>query len=257
MFPFIGEGGGYYYYIIVGLQIFCGYHAYQRGNLQRWIWLIVFLPVIGSAIYLFSEVFSGQRMRGPKIDVGAIINPGAKIKKLEDDLRFTDTFANRIKLADAYLASGQTDKAVELYETSLTGTFADNEHALSQLMTGYYNQNRYEDAIAIANKINRSQKFPKSKAHMLYAMALENTGQTELAEKEFKAMKGRYSCFEQRYQYGLFLKRAARYDDAHRIFTEIIDEVPHLGPIEKKTGREWFGKSREQLKAIANESVNK
>jgi len=247
MLPFIGQGG-YYYYIIVGIQIFCAYHAYQRGNLQRWLWIIVFVPLIGSIIYLFSEVFSGRRMRGPNVDIGALINPGGKIKKLEDDLRFTDTFANKIKLADAYLASGQTDKAVEMYETSLTGTFADNEHALSQLLIAYYNQERYTDVIAIGNQIKNSQKFPKSKAHMLYAMSLEQTGQLEAAEKEFKAMKGRYSCFEQRYQYGLFLKRAGRDDDARKIFTEMLDEVPHLGSIEKQTGRVWFAKAKDELR---------
>jgi hypothetical protein len=30
-------------------------------------------------------------------------------------LRFTDTFANRVKLADAYLEAGLTDKALEIY----------------------------------------------------------------------------------------------------------------------------------------------
>ncbi len=246
MFP--GFGYGPYYYIIIGLQIFCAYHAYQRGTLNRWIWLIVFVPVVGSIIYLFSEVFSGSRVRGPKVDIGAIINPGIHIKRLEDNLRFTDTFANRIKLADAYLAAGQTDKAVELYEASLTGTFADNEHALSQLLVAFYNQERYADVIAVAEKIRTSQKFAKSKAHLLYAMALENTGKTEAAETEFKAMKGRYSCFEQRYQYGMFLKRAGRDDDARRIFTDMLDEVPHLGSVEKQSGRVWFAKAKDELR---------
>lgn len=250
MLPFIGQGQGYYYYIIVGLQAFCLYHAYQLGTINRWWWIIACIPLLGSGFYLFTEVFSGRRMRGPKIDVGAIINPGAKIKKLEDELKFTDTFANRIKLADAYLDAGQTDKAIELYEASLTGTFADNEHALSQLMTAYYNQERYTEVITIANKISRSQKFNKSRAHMFYAMALEHTGQPDAAEREFKAMKGRYSCFEQRYEYGLFLKRADRYDDARRIFTEMLDEVPHLGAIEKKSGKIWFAKAKDELKTL-------
>jgi len=240
------SGDSYYYYIPVALQAFCAYHSYQRGTLNRWIYIIVFLPLVGSGIYLFSEVFANRR--GPKIDLGAIVNPGGKIKKLEDDLRFTDTFANKIKLADAYLASGQTERAIELYETSLTGTFADNEHALSQLLIAYYKQERYPEVIAIAEKIKRSQKFNKSQAHMYYALALENTGQIDAAEKEFKAMKGRYSCFEQRYQYGMFLKRTGRDDDAYRILTEMVDEIPHLGPIEKKSGREWFAKAKSELK---------
>jgi len=240
----------YFYYIPIALQAFCAFHSYQRGTLNRWIFIIIFLPVIGSAIYLFSEVLSERRIRGPKVNIAAIVNPGGQIKKLEETVRFADTFANKIKLADAYLAGGYTEKAVELYEASLVGSFADNEHALSQLLKGYFTQERYDDVIATAQKIKQSQKFNKSEAHLLYAQALENTDQPKAAEQEFKAMKGRFSCFEQRYQYGMFLKRAGRDDDARRIFTELIDEVPHLGPVEKKNGRAWFGKAKEELKVM-------
>lgn len=240
----------YYYYIPVALQAFCCYHAYQRGTLNRWLWIIVFLPLIGSGIYLFSEVFSSRNIRAPKIDVGAIVNPGAKLKKLENELRFSDTFANKIKLADAYLAAGYTDDAQQLYETALTGSFADNEHGLSQLLITYFTQERYADVIAIAKKLYKTQKFAKSKAHLLYALSLEKTGDTELAEKEFKAMKGRYSCFEQRYEYGMFLKRQNRPQDAERIFNEILDEVPQLSSMERKSARIWASKAKDELRAI-------
>lgn len=240
----------YYYYIPVALQAFCCYHAYQRGTLNRWLWIIVFVPVIGAAIYLFSEVFSSRNIRAPKIDVGAMVNPGGKLKKLENELRFSDTFANKIKLADAYLAAGYTNNAQELYETALTGSFADNEHGLSQLLIVYFNQERYTDVIAIAQKLYKSQKFAKSKPHVLYALALEHTGHPELAEKEFKIMKGRYSCFEQRYEYGLFLKRNNRYEDAQRIFNEILDEIPQLSAMERKNARIWAVKAKEELREI-------
>src|SRR5476649_2757923 len=113
--------GGYIYYLTIALQAFCAYHSYKRGTLGQWLWIIIFLPVIGSLIYIYSQILSNRGFRKSNIDVLAIFNPGGKIKKLEDELRFTDTFTNRIKLADAYLDAGLTDKAIELYATSLTG----------------------------------------------------------------------------------------------------------------------------------------
>src|ERR1700754_1759609 len=103
------NGGGYFYYITLALNIICIIHSYNRGTLNRWIWLIIFIPVIGSLIYLYSEVLSNRRISTPKINVGAVLNPGGQLKKLEDELRFTDTFANKVKLADAYLAAGYVD----------------------------------------------------------------------------------------------------------------------------------------------------
>jgi len=179
-----------------------------------------------------------------------VLNPGAQIKKLEDDLQFTDTFANKIKLADAYLAAGQTERAINLYKDSLSGAFTENEYVLAQLMTAYYEQGQYAEVITIGKKLYKLPQFARSKAHLSYALSLENTGETELAENEFKAMKGRYSYFEQRYQYGLFLTRQDRDDEASNIFSEMLNEQPHLGPVEKKTNRVWLAKAKDELKKI-------
>lgn len=246
--------GGYSYYIILGLAAFCVIHSYRRGTLNRWIWLIVFIPIIGSLIYIYSEVLSNRRSNfipnKPRMDIGAVLNPGAKIKKLEEQLSFTDTFANKVKLADAYLAAGQTDKAVDLYKSSLTGAFVENEYVLGQLIIAYYEQERYGDVIPLAKRLYKLPQFARSKAHLLYAMSLENMGLADLAEAEFKLMKGRYSYFEQRYQYGLFLMRQGRDQDARQIFSDMLDEEPHLGPVEKKVNRVWLAKTKDELRNI-------
>jgi len=246
MFP----GHDYLYYISFAMQGFCAYHCFKRGTQQKWIWMIVFLPYIGSLIYIYQEILSNRRISTTSIDVKGLINPGSKLKKLEDDLRFTDTFTNRIRLADAYLAAGQTDKAVELYKGSLTGAFAENEHVLAQLIVAYYQQERYEEILPIAKKLYKLPQFERSQAHILYAMALEQTGNTEQAEAEFKAMKGKYSYFEQRYQYGLFLVRQGRYDDAEDIFSVMLEEQPHLSPVERKSSRQWFAKAKDEMKKL-------
>jgi hypothetical protein len=163
--------GQYTYYIIGGLQAICAFHAYRNGKLDKWIWLIVFLPVIGCLIYLYKEVLSNRRINTPKINVGAVFNPGGKLKKLEDDVRFTDTFANRIRLADAYLDAGFTDKAVEIYTASLTGAFAGNEHVMAKLIIAYYKQERYAEILPIAKKLYKLPQFPRSQAHLTYALA--------------------------------------------------------------------------------------
>jgi len=243
-------GGGYYYYIPVLLQALCAIHCLRAGTQSKWLWMIIFLPVVGSCIYIYSEILSARKFKSIKIDGAAIINPAIKVKRLEDNLKFADTFANKTKLADAYLESGQTGKAIHLYNSCLKGAFEDNEQVISQLIVAYHRQGNYAEVIAMAGKIRRSQKFNRSKAHLLYALALEETNQTTLAETEFKAMKGRYSNFEQRYEYGQFLQRAGRTDDAFNIYTELLDEEAHLSKAERTTGRIWFNKAKQEMKRI-------
>jgi hypothetical protein len=241
---------GYLYYIILALDVFCVIHMLRRGTVNRWLYLVIFLPAIGGLIYLYYEVFSSRRLNTSKIDLVGMINPGSKIKKLEDELRFTDTFANKVKLADAYLEAGQTDKAIALYEASLTGAFAENEHVMAQLVIAHHAKQQYAKAIKLAQKIYKLPQFIRSKAHLAYAKALEESGNIEQAEAEFKAMKGRFSYFEQRYEYGMFLIRIGRDNDAAAVLTDMLNEEKHLGSVERRTNRQWFTKAKDELRKI-------
>jgi hypothetical protein len=241
----------YFYYVTIGLQAFCAIHCIRRNNTNKWIWMIVFIPIAGSIAYLFTEVFSGKGLTSGisnvQEGVGAVFNPTGGIKKLEDNLRFTDTFNNRVALADAYLQAGQTEKAISLYESSRTGAFTENEYLLTQLIRAYYKVKRYDDILPLARKLYGSIPFQRSSAHILYAMALENTGRADLAEKEFSTMKGRFSNFEGRYQYGMFLRRAGRDEEARNVFSAILDEAPHLSRRERRYNQNCFFYTREEM----------
>jgi hypothetical protein len=93
-------------------------------------------------------------------------------------------------------------------------------------------------------------QFNFSRAHVLYAAALDYAGNSQEAEKEFISMKGRFSNYEARYQYGLFLIRNNRPEEARLSFTEMIDEASHLSPVEKRYNRAWFAKSKEELRKM-------
>lgn len=243
---------GYYYYITLGLQAICVIHCLRKGTNTTWIWAIIFLPVLGSLAYMFIEMFSGRGfdMQQLQSGVGNVFNPGGNIKNLETQLRFSDTFNNKVALADAYLAAQQTDKAIALYEDSLQGAFTENEYVQAQLIIAYNLTGRYSDILPIAKKIYHLPQFIRSRVHILYAMALEKTGNSALAETEFKTMKVRYAYFEARYQYGLFLIRAGRNTEAKTIFTEMADEYGYLTSREKRANRKWARAAKDQLKKI-------
>jgi hypothetical protein len=179
-----------------------------------------------------------------------VFNPGGSVRKLEENLRFSDTFANRVALADAYLNTGNTDRAIELYESSLTGNFTENEYVLSQLIIAYYQKKRYNDILPIGKKIYNLPQFARSRSHILYAAALGYTGNYDMAEKEFKTMKGRYANYEARYYYALFLAETDRVTDARRLFSEMLGELSHLSSRERRYNRNWFRLAKDQLSKL-------
>ena len=237
-----------YYLIILALQAICVIHCIRKGNQNNWIWLIVFLPVIGCLIYFFSEIATRHQVRSISTGVSGMIRPTLSIRKLEENLRFSDTFANRMALADACLAKGETERAIRIYEESLTGAFAENEHGMMQLIRAYYREKRYDEVIRLARKIRHLPQFNRSEANIFYAMSLGSAGHPEEAEKEFLAMKGKYSNFEARYYYSLFLQRNERPEEARQVLTDIKNEIPQLSAVERRHNRAWLPLAKEALK---------
>jgi hypothetical protein len=200
------------------------------------------LSIIGCAIYAYSEIFQRRQVNSIQAGVVKLVNPSAKIKQLERQFQFTDTFANRVALADAYLEKGLNEKALELYEPALSGLFESNEHVVKQLIDIYYKANRYDDVIRVARKISGNVNFPKSKSNLFYALALEKTNKIDLAEKEFKATNHRFSNYEARYNYGQFLLRMDRKAEAIKLYTTITDEAEHMSRKEKGESKIWIDK---------------
>ncbi|MBS1665453.1 MAG: PLDc N-terminal domain-containing protein [Bacteroidetes bacterium] len=239
----------YFYYISIALQAICVIHCLRRGgNTQKWIWLIVFLPVIGSLAYLFTEIIHIRDLSGFQAGLGSLVNPAGRIKRLESNLKFSDTFNNRVMLADAYMLVGRVDEAIELYESSLTGAFTENEHVIKQLIAAYFQKGRYAEVLPLARKIYNRPQFSRSKEHIFYARALELTGDAAGAEREFIKMKSRFSNFEARYQYGLFLQRAGRENEARAVFEDIAGEASHLSSRERRDNHHWIAKAKEELR---------
>jgi hypothetical protein len=246
----------YLYYIPIGLQALCAIHCIRKGNQQKWLYIIIFLPVIGSLIYLYSEVISGRRIgnvaSGVASGVSSALFPAGVIRRLEEQLRFADTFHNRVALADGYLAIGKTNEAIDLYEKSLNGVFTENEHVIRQLIVAYYNVSRFDAILPLAKRMYATPQFARSREHMLYAIALDYTGNSQQAEKEFRLMNGRYADFEARYQYALFLYRHNRDAECKALLETVVDEGRHLSSRERRANSRWISEAREELRSLNN-----
>lgn len=235
-----------YYFIVLILQGYCVYHSFRRGTHQKWLWIIVFLPLVGSLVYLFSEVIKKRHISNVQATVANVVNPKGRISDLEKQFKFSNTFTNRVALADAYLAAKLYDKAIELYEPALTGAFSNDEHVIQNLIEAYHNVGRFDDIARIGHKLVNNINFSKSRTNLYYAWALEKAGKTELVEAQYKAMNHRFGNYEARYNYGDFLLRQNRKEDAALIFYDIVEEAQHLNRKEKGDSSVWINKSKEE-----------
>ncbi len=216
------------YFLIIALQGFCIYHAIKNRNNYYWFFLIIFLPVLGSVIYLFTQVFNKRDLDVVQSELVNVMNPTKKIKDLQKQLDFADTFQNRVNLADALLEAGDYTTAIAEYENAITNDYNKDVGVVRKLIEGYYQTQQYEKVIFYAEKITEKPDFKRSRSQFLYGLALKEQGQLEKAEDNLRQIDQRYSNYQERYQLAEFLIEKGKIEDAKEILSEILTESQHM-----------------------------
>jgi len=167
------EGYYQYYYIVLILQGICVFHAVRSGNQQKWIWIIVFLPLIGCMAYVFTEIIQKRHVNNLQNGCKQFGESGRQNQRVGKELPFLGYVHKSGSFGGCLFGTCFDEQAIRLYEDGLTGTFGDNEHVIKQLILAYYQVGRYEDVVAIASRVARDAYFSKSRSNLMYAQALE------------------------------------------------------------------------------------
>jgi len=226
------------YYLIIALQAFCVYHLIKNRNQYYWIFIIIFIPIIGSVIYLVTQVYNKRDANIIKENITSVLIPTKKVKDLEKTLQFAETFQNRLNLADAFFEMKDYSNAIKHYEVALKDEHQDDYFILEKLIAAYYNLEDYNKTIAYAERLKKKPEFNNSKSQFIYGLALDKTGNPEAAETHLKAIDQRYSNYDERLVLANFLINKNKAAEAKEILTEISIESKHMTkPNKRKYGK--------------------
>lgn len=220
------------YYLTIGLQVFCMYHAYKNSSNYYWYFIIFFLPLIGCIIYLFTQVINKQDITTITEEITTIINPTKKIKDLEKVLEFSNTFQNKVNLANGYHENKDYLNAILYYEQALEGNFKDDPYTINKLVHCYFETANFDKVIAYATKIDINKEFKDSL--YFYGLALEKKEMLEEAEIQLKKVDKRYSNYPERLELSKFLIRRNKTEDANEILSEMSSEITAMASKNRK-----------------------
>ncbi len=234
-----------YYYIVMGLQGFCLYHAYKNNNQQKWFYIIIFLPLIGCLIYLYDNFYSRRKISNISEGVKGIVNSNRQIEKLEQKVKFSDTFNNKMSLGDAYFEKSRYEDAIKMYESCRTGFYQNNEELIQRLTDVFFAKRDFEKIIELY-KIT----VPIGDSKVKYAWALHYQGQTEKAEKIFIELNKRFTNISARVEYAKFLIENGKPKDAQNLLSDIVEEYDSMSGYEKNLKRTAANEAKKLLKSI-------
>jgi hypothetical protein len=244
--PYLGTLG-------VIVQIFFAVHAARTGR-YWWIFIILIFPFAGALVYLFAEYLPDMQRSVPCHNVGAkiqkVVNPGKKIRELQQQLEITDSLKNRENLAEAYFSAGRYQDAVDLLERSLQGVHGNDPHLLEGLCFCYFSIGNFEkarDCIARLAEAENGQLPEQIK--LLKARTLEELGDHDAAVEEYEKMSKSFQGEEARCRHALLLKKLGRKEEARKLFEMISSNCRLSTRFYQKSQKKWLGIARVELKS--------
>jgi len=226
-----------WFYIMLALQGFCLYHAYQHRTDQKWYYLIIFIPYIGCFIYLYDAFYSRRSVTQVTEALKSAVNSNYRIEQLEKEAQFNNSATNNIRLADAYIEIGRYSEAAELYDSCRAGFLADDESLQRKLLKARYLNGEYDKCEALGRELINVKAFKNSEERIGLALALHKLGKTGEAKEHFEDMNRTFTNYEHRQAYCEFLISTNDLPAAKELAGELAHEFGMMKGPERRIHR--------------------
>jgi hypothetical protein len=234
--------------LVFALAISLAIHAGRTGRPQFWIYLLIFLPGLGSFAYLLFELIPewlGTR-QGQKAQktVSRLIDPEKAYKILHDAVETSPTVETMSRLAEECISLSRFDEAADLYDACLQGVHAADPQLLLGLARAQFGLGRFDETKAALDRLRSANpEFQSADGHLLYARALEGAGNLEAAHAEYVALRGYFPGPEASCRLALLLQKMGRDEQARGLFKEIRRSLERAPKHVREMHAEWFSLS--------------
>jgi hypothetical protein len=245
-------------YITYFIQILLVIHVLKTGKNRYWIYLLLFVPMVGGVAYLVIEILpefrgsiQGQRaMRS----VRNTVNPEAELAKHAAAWEQSTNTDNARRYANALLNHGQYSQAKAILEEALSGFFSSEPTLLLLKAKIAFETGNIEEAAETLEYLQKENPdFRSAQGHLIYARALEATQRMDEAIDEYQSVSNYFPGAEARYRLAKAYATSDQNEKAREEFEGIINDASLAPPHFKKSQKKWLAKANEQLKLLLME----
>ena len=244
MFPAVSI----YLIIAIGLAV----HAMKTGRSPWWLFILLFLPYIGSIAYVLVEIvpelFRTRSARQVGSGIGAMLDPDKEWRERMAQAELVDSVDAKRALAEECEKRSQWQDAIRLYQAAATGVFADDPAVLLGLARAQLGGGDAQACLETLHKLEEHGHLRNQEAHLLLARALEATGHTAEALEEYEGVSRYYAGFEARSRYALLLLKQGSVEQARDLFREIVRASSARPVVITQSDKEWIRVAKANLR---------
>lgn len=235
--------------LITLIAIALAIHAYRTGRMNPWLWIIVFVPGLGSLLYvileLIPELVNSTKARRLKSGMVKTMDPGRDYRALAREVEIAPTVANRLRLAEECLRLGRAADAAALYAACATGLYAADPAVLGGLARARFATGDMDGARAALDALRaENPDWRPADVALLTARILEAQGHTAEALAALRALATSCPGEEARCRYAALLARTGDAAGARAEYREVIRRVELQGRAYRKQQAGWYEEAR-------------
>ena len=234
--------------------IFFGVHAVRTGRNMYWLMILLMAPFLGSVIYFFAEYLPEMRhstvARKSVRVVTSLVDPNRELREARLGFDRTPTVDNRSRLAEALLARGDYDEAIEQFQACASGPYAQDIKFRRGLARAQLSAGRHAAAAGtLESLLADSPRDAGSDAALWLAQALTQVDETR-ALAAFDHASHVHNTTETQAAYGIFLASLGRDAQARPLLEGVLHNARVGTPSSRELNRESIDQARAALKVV-------
>ena len=219
-----------------------------------WLMILLAFPFLGSLVYFFAEYLPEVRHSGVARKsvraVSALVDPNRELREAQAGFDRTPTVDNRSRLAEALLARGDFDAAVEQFQACASGPYAKDSKFRLGLARAQFAAGR---AAAAADTLERlfadEPAQARGEAALLLARALAEVDESRAIEAFDRASQV-HDTTETLSAYGHYHARRGRDAQARAMLERVLHNAKVGTPSSRELNREAIDQARAALKSL-------
>ena len=236
---------GYLFLLLpIAFQIACVVHAVRNGHVFPWIYVIVFLPLVGCVAYvlvvILPEMARSRAAAKLHSNIRQMADPNKSFREAHRAAELVGSVDAKRALAEEYIARGAFGDAVVIYRDAAQGQFKDDPALLMGLARAQFLSGDAAGAQASLDALQLADpSFVSGDAHLLYARALEGQGKFDEALDEYRRLVSYYTGEEARARFAMLLEKTGAPDEARSVYQQILKFLDGAPARYRKAQKEW------------------
>ena len=230
---------------IGGLMLTCIIHAARNNLIMPWIYVIMFLPLIGSLAYLIVNVLPGvlgspdvARLKEKALDLK---DPDRNVRQLKHEAELSNSVDARQRLADELLRVGRAEEGLPIYRSIAASGFEDDPRLTMGFARALVETGNFAEAEAVLDRFQKEHpNATDGDGHLLYARALAGQGKTDDALAEYAAVTKYFPGAEAICRHAMYLRSIGRHDEARSLFQSIVKTVETSPQHVRRLNKQWY-----------------